>query len=249
MGASQNYNVNLNINANAQSAEKQLQKLQSQLQQISNMDLKFDGSKISDEIREASEAALELQSHLKAATNASTGNLDFTKLNASLKQSSISLDEYGRKLINLGPQGQKAFMDLSTAISKSEIPLKRTSKVLNGVFDNYWELERKDIFDISQRLQDLTKDANIIEILDSIQSYISWVLKNNPIQTQLINHIKIIEDSKKQAKLGIRPQNIFDDLCLKLINQPRDNEMLVMPTFLALSIALTIAPCSESSSA
>ena len=40
------------------------------------------------------------------------------------------------------------------------------------------------------------------------------------ITTQFLGeiYIKIIEDSKKQAKLGIRPQNIFDDLCLKLIN-------------------------------
>ena len=27
----------------------------------------------------------------------------------------------------------------------------------------------------------------------------------------------IIEQAKKQAKLGIRPANIFDDLCLKII--------------------------------
>ena len=32
-----------------------------------------------------------------------------------------------------------------------------------------------------------------------------------------IEHIKVLEESKKQAKLGIRPANIFDDLCLKLI--------------------------------
>ena len=114
---------------------------------------------------------------------------------------------------------------LPTIISRSQcffVPAKDNTlkdfSIINGTFDNYWEFERKDVFDISQRLHDLTKDVNIIEILDSIQSYISWVLKNNSKQTQLINHIKIIEDSKKQAKLGIKPQNIFDDLCLKLIN-------------------------------
>lgn len=114
---------------------------------------------------------------------------------------------------------------LPTIISRSQcffVPAKDNTlkdfSIINGTFDNYWEFERKDVFDISQRLHDLTKDVNIIEILDSIQSYISWVLKNNSKQTQLIKHIKIIEDSKKQAKLGIKPQNIFDDLCLKLIN-------------------------------
>jgi hypothetical protein len=49
------------------------------------MDFNLNGLGIAEEIAEASKAALELQSHLKAATNISTGNLDFTKLNTSLK--------------------------------------------------------------------------------------------------------------------------------------------------------------------
>ena len=33
----------------------------------------------------------------------------------------------------------------------------------------------------------------------------------------LIKHIAILETAKKQAKLGIKAVNIFDDICLKLI--------------------------------
>lgn len=113
---------------------------------------------------------------------------------------------------------------LSTIISRSQcffVPAGNNnnydfSKIL-GIFDNYWMFERKDVFEISQKLQDLSKEVPILIILESIQNYILSILKTNPSQQQFIKHIEIIEDSKKQAKLGIRPVNIFDDLCLKLI--------------------------------
>lgn len=90
--------------------------------------------------------------------------------------------------------------------------------LIQGVFDNYWEFERKDAFNISQRLQDLAKEHSLIKILDNIQNYILYVLKSNPKQTMFIKHIEILEESKKQAKLGIKPVGIFDNICLKLIN-------------------------------
>ena len=31
-------------------------------------------------------------------------------------------------------------------------------------------------------------------------------------------HVELVENAKRQAKLGIKSANIFDDLCLKLIN-------------------------------
>ena len=90
--------------------------------------------------------------------------------------------------------------------------------LIQGVFDNYWEFERKDAFNISQKLQDLAKEYSLMKILDNIQNYILYVLKSNPKQTMFIKHIEILEESKKQAKLGIKPVGIFDNICLKLIN-------------------------------
>ena len=88
---------------------------------------------------------------------------------------------------------------------------------IEGVFTDYWKFERKDIFDISQKLQDLSKEIPPVKILESIQNYILTVLKSNPRETKFIEDIRRIEECKKQAKLGIKPVNIFDDLCLKLI--------------------------------
>lgn len=113
---------------------------------------------------------------------------------------------------------------LSTIISRSQcffVPSGVNNDynydAIIGVLDNYWEFERKDVFDISQKLQDLTKEIPILTILDSMQNYILTLLKLNPSQTNLIKHIELIEQGKKQARLGIRPANIYDDLCLKLI--------------------------------
>ncbi len=113
---------------------------------------------------------------------------------------------------------------LSTIISRSQcffVPAGWKAdydySVIEGVFTNYWEFERKDIFDISQKLQDLSKEIPVIKILESIQNYILNILKSNPSEYRFINDIKIVEECKKQAKLGIKPVNIFDDLCLKLI--------------------------------
>ncbi len=113
---------------------------------------------------------------------------------------------------------------LPTIISRSQcffVPSKEGVNfefgVIAGIFENYWNFERKDVFDISQKLTDLTKDHSAVEILQSIQNYILSILKANPAKTEFINHIKLVEDAIEQARLGMKPINIFDDLCLKII--------------------------------
>ena len=113
---------------------------------------------------------------------------------------------------------------LPTIISRSQcffVPSKEavdyTSPSIKDLFENYWEFERKNVFDISQKLQDSAKNIGMSKLLDEIQNYILSVLKANPKNTDFIEHIKVLENCKKQAKLGIKPANIFDDLCLKLI--------------------------------
>ena len=113
---------------------------------------------------------------------------------------------------------------LSTIVSRSQcffVPSLNTVDFdysqIGGIFENYWDFQRKDLFDVSQRLQDLSKTVPVMNILDSIQNYILSVMKSNPKRVDFIEHIKILEDCKKMAKLGIKSVSIFDDLCLKLI--------------------------------
>lgn len=89
--------------------------------------------------------------------------------------------------------------------------------IIDGVFTDYMTFERKDVFDVSQKLQDLSKEFAIDNILNGIQNYILAILKSNPTKTEFIKHIEYVEEAKKQVKLGMKPINIFDDLCLKLI--------------------------------
>ena len=113
---------------------------------------------------------------------------------------------------------------LATIISRSQcffVPSKEQANfdysAISNIFENYWDFERKDIFDISQKLQDLSKDIPTLTILENIQNYILNILKTNPKNIEFIQHIKHLEESKKQAKLGMKPAYIFDELCLNLI--------------------------------
>ena len=45
----------------------------------------------------------------------------------------MSLEQYRKSLITLGPEGQKAFVNLATAISRAEVPLKRTSTLMQNL--------------------------------------------------------------------------------------------------------------------
>ena len=113
---------------------------------------------------------------------------------------------------------------LSTIISRSQcffVPSKLNIEynydIIKGVFENYWEFDRASLFEVSDALQNLLKECSLPILLENIQNYILNVLKSNPRYTFLIEHIKILEDAKRQVKLGMRPVNILDDLCLKLI--------------------------------
>ena len=112
---------------------------------------------------------------------------------------------------------------LSTIVSRSQcffVPSGNNNEtydysLIDGIFTDYLNFERKEVFDISQKLQNI--DASAIDILSSIQNYILQLLKQNPQRTDLIKHIEILEEAKNQANLGMKPVNIFDDVCLKLI--------------------------------
>lgn len=123
------YQVRLTFDANTEKAKKQLKDLQQQLQSLATGS-GSDKLNFSDEIAKASKAAAELSAHLSQATNMKTGTLDFTKLNDSIKKSGQSLANYGEQLLKLGPSGQQAFQKLATAVSNSEIPVRRISNTL-----------------------------------------------------------------------------------------------------------------------
>lgn len=85
-------------------------------------------------IQEASAAALELGKILQAAMNPTTGKLDLTRFNSELTKSGKDLAYYQQTLSKLKHSGQEAFMNVAQAITSAEMPLKRTSKLMNELW-------------------------------------------------------------------------------------------------------------------
>ena len=113
---------------------------------------------------------------------------------------------------------------ISTIISRSQcFNISKTEKndfgwdSITNIFTNYWEFKREKTFDIAQNLFEASKETPPKKILEDIQNYILSILKTNPGETALIEDIKHVETAKKEIELGMSPQNVFENMCLKLI--------------------------------
>ena len=113
---------------------------------------------------------------------------------------------------------------ISTIVSRSQaffMPTKNREsynyELIEPVFKNYWEINRSNAFDISEKLNNLAKENSPTDILVQIQNYMLTVLKSNPKQRFLIDDLKIVEQMKKEVAIGMKNDTVFDDLCLKII--------------------------------
>lgn len=88
------------------------------------------------QIKEGISAARELETHLTKAFDVKTGNLDLSKFSASMRESNSSLDKLASKLQSFGPSGQAAFNSLANAINNAQVPLKRTSTMIDNLMIN-----------------------------------------------------------------------------------------------------------------
>lgn len=128
-------NVSLGFTADASQAKRELQSLQRSLNDlVKNSSITKDDLGLVNEIQGATRAAAQLAVQLKNATNVNTGNLDLTKFSDAMKSSGMTLDKYATQLSLLGPTGEKAFVDLTRSITLAEVPLKRTSKMLDELW-------------------------------------------------------------------------------------------------------------------
>jgi len=125
-------NVSLNVVANTEQAKREMKALSDQLNKIGNTSFmdKGAGKEFVDSINRAKQSAAELQIALRSAFNESTGKIDFTKFESSLKRSGKTLEIYGKELAALGPEGQQAFLKITQAVAQSEVPIIRVSNLL-----------------------------------------------------------------------------------------------------------------------
>lgn len=113
---------------------------------------------------------------------------------------------------------------ISTIISRSQcffVPSKERQNydynLIENDFANYWEIKRAEAFNVSKKLSELADTHQAYIVLEQLQNYMLTVLKTNPQNTFFIEDIKSVEQAKKEIKLGMKNDIIFDELCLKLI--------------------------------
>lgn len=85
-----------------------------------------------DSIKTASKAALELQEHLRKAVNVDTGKLDLSRFVTSLNSSKKTLEDYRIALNRIGPEGNRAFIQLAHNINNSETSTVRLNKTMQN---------------------------------------------------------------------------------------------------------------------
>lgn len=121
-------NYTIGVDADTSKFEASINAALSKLNQLGT------SARLTDELKGASQAALELSGHLNKALNKETGKLDLTVFNQSIASSGQALESYATSLMSLGPAGEQAFLKVATAITQSELPLRRTNKL----FDQLW---------------------------------------------------------------------------------------------------------------
>lgn len=121
-------NYTIGVDADTSKLEVQLNKAYESLTKIGN------SQQITTNLQKASSSALELANNLSKAVNQNTGKLDLSAFDNNLKRSGQTLNSYYDQLVQLGPAGQNAFLQVASAVVQAELPIKRTSKLLDSLW-------------------------------------------------------------------------------------------------------------------
>lgn len=121
-------NYTIGVDADTSKLEAQLNKAYESLTKIGN------SQQITTNLQKASSSALELANNLSKAVNQNTGKLDLSTFDNNLKRSGQTLNSYYDQLVQLGPAGQDAFLQVASAVVQAELPIKRTSKLLDSLW-------------------------------------------------------------------------------------------------------------------
>lgn len=121
--------VSLIFEADTSAAKNSINELVRSLQSIQSKPTDLVNT---DSIKTASKAALELQEHLRKAVNVDTGKLDLSRFVTSLNSSKKTLEDYRIALNRIGPEGNRAFVQLAHNINNSETSTVRLNKTMQN---------------------------------------------------------------------------------------------------------------------
>ena len=167
-------NVNLAFNAETAQARKAIEDLSQSLRKI-----QVQPSKLFDDtdLKKASQAAQDLEKHLRAALNVDTGKLDLNKFSQSLASSKQNLSDLYKDLSRAGEEGQTAFLNLARSINaadSSTLNLGSKLRELSTTLKNTarWEISSKIMHGFESAIssaynyaQDLNKSLTDIRIV------------------------------------------------------------------------------------
>lgn len=117
---------------------------------------------------------------------------------------------------------------IETIISRSQsffVPSydvkEQNYSIIQDLFADYPQIERKISLDLAQKLFLLSKEQGSEKVLDSIQSFFTSLLKSNlknsTLKPKIISDIKHVETAKQMIENHIQPQLAFEDMCLNII--------------------------------
>ena len=188
-----NYSVSFTPDTTA--LQQTMNTLQKQLQSIASTKITIDDGSM----RQAVDAAKDLQKYLLLATDATTGNLDLSKFSSVLKNAGTNVTELSTKLMGIGPQGNQAFMTLARGVSQAQIPLKKTNKMMDELWTTMkntmrWQLTSSAMHGLMGAMQkavgyakDLNKSLTDIQIVSekSSKSMDEFAVKANKAAKRL----------------------------------------------------------------
>lgn len=116
---------------------------------------------------------------------------------------------------------------IETIISRSQsffVPSfnveNRGYSLIENIFADYPNIERKDSLDLAQNLFLLSKEHGSGKVLDEIQNFLLALLKsnleNNFIKSKILVDVKSVELAKQQIDNHINPKLAFENLCLNM---------------------------------
>ena len=117
---------------------------------------------------------------------------------------------------------------ISTVISRAQsffVPSMkeepRDFSLVKEAMENYLELKRSEVLDFNDRILELAKENEPMEVFVQMQNYMAELLKSNSdnklLKIKLIKDINSVEKSKKELLLNINIQTIVETLAFALI--------------------------------
>ena len=93
--------------------------------------------------------------------------------------------------------------------------------LVKDFMDGYLELERNEVLDFNDKILDMAKMVEPIEVFTQMQNYIKSLLRSNldnlAVKVKLITDLKAIETAKKESRLNMNIQTVVETLSFKMI--------------------------------